>query len=107
MRHLTRIVGDPVGVNLLGLLELFASVAIQSSASFAPKALALLALCLGLPAIAAFDLWWRIRQPERSRWTRLFSPFTGGCFIYFPIWLVLLAGIVVGITFIVIAVCQK
>src|SRR3954466_14616432 len=107
MRHLTRIVGDPVGVNLLGLLELFASIAILSSVSFVPKAVGLLMLCLGPPAVAAFDLWWRIRQPERSWWARLFSPFTGGCFIYLPIWLVLLAEIFAGIIFIIIAIAQR
>ena len=107
MRHLTRIVGDPIGVNILGLLELFALVAIFFAANFVSGALSVLALCLGFAAIVSFDLWWRIRQSERSRWAQLFSPFTGGCFIYFPIWLILLIGFLVGIIAILIAIARR
>jgi hypothetical protein len=104
MRHLTRIVHVPIGVNILGLLELFALIETFFAANFVSGALSALPLCLGFAAIVGVDLWWRIRQPEQSRWTRLFSPFTGGCFIYIPIWLLLLVGLLVGIIFILIAI---
>jgi hypothetical protein len=100
MRHLSRIVGDPFGVNILGLVEMFFFIGILGGASAIddqiPRFLSLLALCMALIGPIVFDLWWRIRQPERSVWVRLFSPFTGGCFIYVPVWLIFVGGFVAG-----------
>jgi hypothetical protein len=101
MRHLSRIVGDPYGVNILGLVEMFSFVGILAGTSAIdnqiPRILGALVLSMGFVAPTVFDLWWRIRQPERSVWVRLFSPFTGGCFIYIPIWLVFAGGFVAGV----------
>jgi hypothetical protein len=95
MRYLHRIVGVPLGVNILGLLELFTVIGVVTGtgvyiSSFS-RGLAGLLMFLGVTAITALDLWWRLQQPELGRWTRLFSPFTGGCFVYVPIWLLLFA----------------
>jgi hypothetical protein len=96
MRHLSRIVATPFGVNILGLLELFALIGSLAGtialANYIPQSLRWLLLgCLAGPvvAIVVFDLWWRHRQPETTRWGRLFSPFAGGCFFFLPIWLLL------------------
>jgi hypothetical protein len=98
MRHLTRIVGVPIGVNLLGLLELFAFIGVlfgMIALTNYVHAVILLALLVGsVIGIIVFDLWWRRGQPEVTWWGRLFSPFAGGCFFYVPIWLLFPGGIV-------------
>lgn len=87
--HLTRIVAFPFGFNILGLLEFFAWLGIpwgMSSDSLLvglPMALMLLVMV----AIAAFDLWRRCGQPELGTWRNWFSLDTGGCFLFFPVWL--------------------
>ncbi len=101
MRHLTRIVGVPFGVNILGLLEIFAFVGTIFGATAAsdhvPRFLGLAAL-VGAPGlIVAFDLWWRHRQPEATKLARLFSPFAGGCFAFVPIWLLFPIGALTGV----------
>lgn len=93
MRHLHRIVGARFGANILGLLELFAFFGIMTAeiTYVAPYSRVMLGVMFlaNFVGIIGFDLWWRLRQPEPSRWARLFSPFTGGCFVFAPIWLLL------------------
>jgi hypothetical protein len=93
MRHLHRIVGARYGANILGLLEILAFFAVFTAGCtyVGPYSRALMGVLFlsNFAGIIGFDLWWRHRQPEASRWTRLFSPFTGGCFIFAPIWLLL------------------
>ena len=105
--HLTRIVGFPLGVNILGLLEFFAwigspMVMINDSLPvFMPPLLMLIIMV----AIAAFDLWWRSGQPEAGTRGNWFSPYTGGCFVYLPIWLWMAVGLAIAaISMIVFAV---
>ena len=91
MRHLTRIVSVPFGVNILGLLEIFALVGALFGmivvSDYISQSLRLATLVCAAAAIVAFDLWWRRGQPETTWWARLFSPFAGGCFVFVPIWL--------------------
>lgn len=106
MRHLTRIVGVPLGVNILGLLELFAwigsMVGIGSLSGIVHPAVGICGMVGGFIGIAAFDIWWRARQPEQSLWKRLYSPFTGGCFAFLPVWSLLLALFITGVIFLII-----
>ena len=87
--HLTRIVGYPLGVNILGLLEFFAwigSFMVMTNDSLS-LLLARPLILLIMVAIAAFDLWWRNGQPEAETRGTWFSPYTGGCFMFLPVWL--------------------
>ena len=90
MQHLTRIVKLP-GVNILGLLEFAAFVGLLVGAielgETAARPLLLAGMGIGIVGIVVFDMWWRVRQPEPSVLQRLLSPFTGGCFILVPMWL--------------------
>lgn len=98
MRHLTRIVGEPYGVNILGLLEIFAMIGLLTSIGLLgdnfPRLLNLCVILIGFFGTVSFDVWWRIQQPEAPRWQRLLSPYTGGCFIFVPIWLLFSGGVV-------------
>jgi hypothetical protein len=102
MRHLTRIVGVPFGVNILGLLELFALLGsvvgfgILAANISLPPAIGGPGMAAIFAGIVGFDIWWRTNQPEESLTTRLLSPYTGGCFGFAPIWLVIPIGVVVG-----------
>ena len=109
MRHLTRIVGVPFGVNILGLLEFFALIGILSLPSFVnsiPGIIGGLILCLGFAGIIAFDLWWRSRLPNLSWRARLLSPYEGGCFVFVPIWLLFALASLIGIVALLIAVSK-
>jgi hypothetical protein len=101
MRHLSRIVALPFGVNIIGLMEVFAVIGIQFGAiALSDQISAFLGRVVGafgLGAVMVFDLWLRSRQPEGTRWRRLFSPFAGGCFVFVPIWL-LVSGACVAVT---------
>jgi hypothetical protein len=97
MRHLSRIVGVPIGTNLLGLLEIFAFIGVSSILNYIPRVAGIVLLPAGFFGIVGLDLWWRIGQPERSVWVRLFSLFTGGCFAFLPMWLIFLGGLVAGL----------
>lgn len=89
--HLSRIVVVPFGTNILGLSELLASIGLFISVirlfPSPSKIVGTMMLLGGILAIMAFDMWWRMGQLEVRRWERLFSLFTGGCFIFLPIWL--------------------
>jgi xanthine/uracil permease len=95
MRHLHRIVAVPIGTNIMGLLDILVSIGIlwgiiycsSFSLGMFIKAIVIIGSCIGTIGIIAFDLWFRNRQPESKLWIRLLSPFTGGCFLYVPIWL--------------------
>jgi len=90
LRHLHRIVAVPFGTNILGLPDIFASIGFIWLIGVLPSSLMIvrvIGLLAGVAALMVFDLWWRLRQPESSRWLRLFSLFTGGCFFFVPIWL--------------------
>jgi hypothetical protein len=91
MRRLHRVVVVPFGTNILGLLEFFAiiGVFIATITLLSPisRVLANAVLLVAVLGIIVLDLVWRSRQPESSRWSLLFSPFAGGCFLFVPIWL--------------------
>ncbi len=92
MQHLTRIVVFPFGMNILGLLELLAVLAWLTfiiSEFDMPSLFGGMVLLSGILSVIVFDFGWRLRQPEPSRSTRLFSPYEGGCIVYIPIWLLL------------------
>jgi hypothetical protein len=40
----------------------------------------------GTGLVTIFDLAWRCGEVEPALWRRLISPFTGGCFLFIPIW---------------------
>jgi hypothetical protein len=40
----------------------------------------------GTGLVAVFDLAWRCREVEPASWRRFISPFTGGCFLFIPVW---------------------
>jgi hypothetical protein len=87
--HLTRVVAAPQGINLLGGLEViaaFGALALAMSVDWpTPWAgAAVVATAAGL--ITVFDFAWRLLQVEPASWRRLISPFTGGCFLFVPLW---------------------
>jgi hypothetical protein len=89
MTHLTRVVRSPHGINILGGLEVIAGFGIFAAAISIEwpvrwASVATLAAAAGL--IAAFDFAWRYREVEPKSWRRLISPFTGGCFLFIPLW---------------------
>jgi hypothetical protein len=102
MRHLSRIVVVPAGTNLLGLLEMFAFIGTLSLTNYVPRIAAFALLPVAFFGTVGLDLWWRIGQPERSVWVRLFSLFTGGCLAFLPIWLSFIGGFLVGLLIILI-----
>ena len=110
MDHLTRIVGFPYGVNVLGLLEVFTAIGLMCLPSIAPEALpailVVLTVLLGFALIIAFDLWWRTGQHNPSWRVRLLSPFEGGCFLYIPTWCFFATSGLIGLTALVVAVVK-
>ncbi len=90
-RYATRIVVIPPGTNLLGLLEIFAFVGVLFVPSLLPGDLAVSVSAVLFPvvlgAIAVQDVWWRLTDPDPMGWMRLISPFTGGCFLFLPLWI--------------------
>jgi hypothetical protein len=91
MRHLTRVVAVPQGINILGGLEVIAAFGVFAAAitkvdwPFQWASAATFASASGL--ISVFDFAWRYREVEPASSRRLFLPHTGGCFLFIPIWI--------------------
>jgi hypothetical protein len=92
MKLLIYIVNMFSGANILGLLELLAAVgvwaglmAVDGPMRWASGAV----LSVGALLIATFDLGWRYGESHPTSWRRFISPYTGGCFFYIPVWLLL------------------
>lgn len=99
-RYVTDI--EHAGFNLLGLAEIFALIGGMRALTELDAhlnrwvGLALgMALLIGVPA---FDVKFRLAQPELSRCKRLFAPFCGGSLLYVPFWLFLPVFLMVAIT---------
>jgi hypothetical protein len=91
MRHLTRVVAVPQGINILGGLEFIAAFGVCAAAitkldwPFRWDSAATFATASGL--LALFDFAWRYREVEPASYRRLILPHTGGCFLFIPIWI--------------------
>jgi hypothetical protein len=91
MRHVTRAVAAPQGINILGGLEVIAAFGVFAAAvseaawPFQWASATTGAVAAGL--IAAFDFGWRYQETEPASTRRLISPFTGGCFFFVPLWI--------------------
>lgn len=103
LNPLTHHIAIPFGANILGLLSFFVALGgVFLPLNFAerlprnvPSQVMLLPGLLTLAAVVAFDFWWRMRQPESERWSKLLYPTYGGCFFFVPIWL-FFPGVVLG-----------
>ena len=89
MRHLTRAVAAPQGINILGGLEVIAAsfAAAVSKATWPFHWASATTGAVAAALIAIFDFAWRSRETEPASSRRLFSPFTGGCFLFVPLWI--------------------
>ena len=90
MRILTRVVALKGGANLLGMFELLVLLGIGWSllderipADNRWNQAVLTAMGCSM---AVIDLTWRVFQTQAGRVWRWFSPFDGGCFLFFPGW---------------------
>src|SRR5262249_40472144 len=89
MTHLTRVVGVPSGINMLGGLEVlavFGALAAAVSIDWRVRWASAATGAAGPGLCPVFVLGWRCGEVERASWRRLISPFTGGCFLFIPVW---------------------
>lgn len=92
---LTDIIVAPFFTNVLGLLSFFFVLAGTSLPMFyfdhlprnMPQWLVVVPGFLSIAAVAAFDLWWRLRQEGYERRTRLLHSTLGGCMMMTPLWI--------------------
>ena len=90
----TRIVVFPIGINVLGMLELCAVFGIGVYTAALPGIFAL----MGMTSIMAFDLWWRSGQTDEEWWVRFVSPYAGGCLAFLPVWVLFPIGAMILVT---------
>lgn len=85
------------GVNLLGVVLAGVSIfsmwaSIEFVALGANRALGLAVVVLGIASGGILDMIYRLAHGAGGRTQRLFTPLSGGCMLYVPIWIYCIGG---------------